>query len=247
MTESTTPQSPRRYKAPDSPLQPSQLRQQPSDSAPLSPSAGFAVQDDYGSDEDLAISLARPTIMSSSPRRESSSAALLGDSFETPPSPRTRQRQTRLRDGYLGNESTEWGPLAALKCFIDRNSGELFCLFLSKLAVGSLNLLSHSSIAPGLLCIALAQLFFAIMYLCVKILLLEVEAVPIWELIIIRMGTTAFFCILWLKYSGDPNPILGPPGVRGLLFIRAIMGFFGQFSFSTLLYPLFILIRVHAR
>jgi hypothetical protein len=126
MTEPTTPQSPRRYKAPDSPLQPSQLRQQPSNSSPLSSSAGFSRQDDYDSDEDLAVPITQPTITKGSHRRESSSAALLGDPFETPPSPRTRQRQTRLRDGYLGNESTGWGPLAALKGFIDRNSGELF-------------------------------------------------------------------------------------------------------------------------
>jgi len=84
------------------------------------------------------------------------------------------------------------------------------------------------------------------MNLCVKLLLLDLS-VPIWELIFIRMGTTAFFCILWLKYSGDPNPILGPPGVRGLLCIRGIVGFFGQFSFSWFFVELCHSLLTHSR
>lgn len=93
----------------------------------------------------------------------------------------------------------------------------------------------HAFLKIGLLLIALAQLFSSMMNLCVKVLVSEID-VPIWELIMIRMGFTALFCFLWLKSSGDPHPLLGPPGVRGLLCIRGIVGFLGQclsqFSFE---------------
>lgn len=72
------------------------------------------------------------------------------------------------------------------------------------------------------------------MYLCVKILATEAQ-VPIWQLIVIRMGLTAFCCFLWLQCSGDPHPFLGPPGVRGLLILRGIAGFFGR-NFQIILW-----------
>ncbi|GAA5957464.1 hypothetical protein JCM3765_001151 [Sporobolomyces pararoseus] len=202
MSEPTTPQSPKRFKAPDSPLAPS--HKQPTKVTPPSSTSnpsGFSTTDDYDSDEDLVASVAQPTITKGSHRRESSTAALLSDPLETPPSPRTRQRQRRLRD-YERDDDSSTGPLVALKRFLDRNSGLLF--------------------------IALAQAFFAVMNLCVKVLV-STEKVPIWELIVVRMGVTAFFCVLWLQYSGDPHPFLGPPGVRGLLVIRGVVGFFGLF------------------
>lgn len=45
-------------------------------------------------------------------------------------------------------------------------------------------------------------------------------AVPIWELIFSRMSITWVFCYLTLRIKGVENPLLGPPGVRGLLLIR---------------------------
>ena len=131
MTEPTTPQSPKRFKAPDSPLGPS--HKEPKKYSPLSSTSnpsGFSTTDttdQYDSDEDLVASVAQPTITKGSHRRESSTAALLSDPLEAPPSPRTRQRQRRLRD-YERDDESGSGPLASLKRFIDRNSGELNCV-----------------------------------------------------------------------------------------------------------------------
>lgn len=47
---------------------------------------------------------------------------------------------------------------------------------------------------------------------------------------VVRMGVTALGCVVWLRASGDPHPYLGPPGVRFLLCIRGIVGFFGTFK-----------------
>ncbi|GAA6010131.1 hypothetical protein JCM11491_005354 [Sporobolomyces phaffii] len=202
MSEPTVPPSPQRFKAPDSPLSTPTRRERTSTvDSPLAPSGPFASHD-YDSDDDLVVQAAEPTITKGSHRRESSSAALLSDSVETPPSPRTRQRQRRLRDYERDDESPVTGMWANVKSFAARNSGLLF--------------------------IALAQLFFAIMNVSVKILVSEIK-VPIWELIAIRMFFTMVGSALWLRLSGDPHPYLGPPGVRGLLCIRGIVGFFGLF------------------
>ncbi|GAA5899462.1 uncharacterized protein JCM6883_005228 [Sporobolomyces salmoneus] len=205
MSEPSTPRSLGRSKAPDSPLHPSRQAESSSNFSPLEPSSELSATgpttEHYDSEDEELVTAAQPTITKGSHRREGSSAALLSGSFETPPSPRTRQRQRRLRE-YREDNETAIGPLASIKAFAERNS--------------------------GLLCIATAQMFFAVMNLCVKILVSEIQ-VPIWELILVRMGVTAFFCVLWLKWSGDPNPLLGPPGVRGLLCIRGIVGFFGLF------------------
>ncbi|GAA6059362.1 hypothetical protein JCM10212_003260 [Sporobolomyces blumeae] len=162
----------------------------------------FAV-DDYDSDNDTVVAVPLPRNATGSHRRESSSAALLDEasSLSVPPSPRTSDRQRRLRS-YEDDDGPGLGFIGSVKAFVDRNTGLLF--------------------------IALAQLFFSIMNLCVKILVSEVE-VPIWELILVRMAVTAFGCCVWLKVSGDPHPFLGPPGVRVLLCIRGIVGFFGLF------------------
>jgi len=78
--------------------------------------------------------------------------------------------------------------------------------------------------------------------------------VPIWELMyvfslffllvrelttigvssVVRMGVTALGCVVWLRLSGDPHPYLGPPGVRFLLCIRGIVGFFGMSRFLSI-------------
>jgi hypothetical protein len=47
------------------------------------------------------------------------------------------------------------------------------------------------------------------------------------QLIAIRMSITLIGCASYLFYTGDPNPILGPPEVRKLLALRGFIGFFG--------------------
>jgi hypothetical protein len=41
------------------------------------------------------------------------------------------------------------------------------------------------------------------------------------------MSITLIGCASYLFYTGDPNPILGPPEVRKLLALRGFIGFFG--------------------
>ncbi|GAA6002682.1 hypothetical protein JCM10207_007625 [Rhodosporidiobolus poonsookiae] len=80
----------------------------------------------------------------------------------------------------------------------------------------------------GLLLIACAQVFFACMNCIVKLLQEEV-ALPVWETIAIRMIFTFAGCYAYLRWQKDPNPFLGPPGVRLLLCARGVVGFFGLF------------------
>lgn len=121
MTEPTVPQSPRRYKAPESPLIGQGAAATPSPlTSSTTPAVGFG-RSEYDSDEeDLVVPVTEPTITKGSHRRESSSAALLSDPVETPPSPRTRQRQRRLRD-YERDESANSGPIGAIKQFVEAN------------------------------------------------------------------------------------------------------------------------------
>ncbi|GAA6036017.1 hypothetical protein JCM8097_005217 [Rhodosporidiobolus ruineniae] len=80
----------------------------------------------------------------------------------------------------------------------------------------------------GLLLIACSQVFFAAINCCVKLLERDVH-MPVWELIFIRMLCTFLGCFAYLHWTGDPNPFLGPPGVRLLLCARGVVGFFGLF------------------
>ncbi|GAA5837217.1 hypothetical protein JCM9279_005621 [Rhodotorula babjevae] len=81
----------------------------------------------------------------------------------------------------------------------------------------------------GLLLIATAQLGFSLINMCVKLLERDVS-VPVWELILIRMAMTWVGCYAYLRSTGDPNPFLGPPGVRLLLALRGFVGFFGLYT-----------------
>lgn len=50
------------------------------------------------------------------------------------------------------------------------------------------------------------------------------------QVIFARMIFTWMGSVAALYISKDPNPVLGPPGVRLLLCLRGIIGFFGLFS-----------------
>ncbi|KAG8813676.1 hypothetical protein FRC17_001464 [Serendipita sp. 399] len=75
------------------------------------------------------------------------------------------------------------------------------------------------------------------MNITVKILNSLDPPVPTFEIIIIRMSITYVFSILYMHYASVPYPITGPPGVRHILAIRGISGFFGLFGiYYSLIY-----------
>lgn len=78
----------------------------------------------------------------------------------------------------------------------------------------------------GLTLIALAQFFFASMSMSVK-WLMETTQMSTLTLIFVRMGITGVCCWGTLLLQRDPNPFLGPPGIRPLLCLRGFAGFSG--------------------
>ncbi|KAH7923215.1 hypothetical protein BV22DRAFT_1093305 [Leucogyrophana mollusca] len=89
----------------------------------------------------------------------------------------------------------------------------------------------------GILIIMSAQLFFAGMNLSVKLLNGLDRPVPTLELIIVRMVITLGFCLLYMVMANIPDPFLGPKGVRLLLVVRGVSGFFGLFGmYYSLIY-----------
>jgi hypothetical protein len=103
----------------------------------------------------------------------------------------------------------------------------------------------------GFLFIALSQAFFATINALVKILQ-ERVAVPVWEIIALRMSVTWLGCILCtslsfpttlftadatgavdMKWAKIEYPFLGPPGVRLLLCTRGVVGFGGTHALLT--------------
>ncbi|OCF38767.1 hypothetical protein I317_07448 [Kwoniella heveanensis CBS 569] len=79
----------------------------------------------------------------------------------------------------------------------------------------------------GLSLVACAQLFFVLMNLTVKYFL-STTPISALTLIFVRMGITAFFCVGSLLFVvKDENPVLGPKGVRMMLFLRGFCGFVG--------------------
>lgn len=82
----------------------------------------------------------------------------------------------------------------------------------------------------GLVFVAISELFFVLMGLTVKYFLSATQ-ISTTTLIFVRMGITAICCVLslWL-IKRDPNPLLGPPGIRGILILRGFFGFMGLLS-----------------
>ncbi|CAK9782813.1 unnamed protein product [Cutaneotrichosporon oleaginosum] len=78
----------------------------------------------------------------------------------------------------------------------------------------------------GLTLIALAQFFFASMSMSVK-WLMETTSMSTLTLIFVRMSITGSCCWGTLLLQRDPNPFLGPPGIRPLLCLRGFAGFSG--------------------
>ncbi|KAK4687509.1 hypothetical protein P7C73_g2608, partial [Tremellales sp. Uapishka_1] len=57
--------------------------------------------------------------------------------------------------------------------------------------------------------------------------LINTSSISTLTLIFVRMGITASCCSASLYFMADPNPILGPPGVRIQLCMRGFFGFIG--------------------
>ncbi|KAL2131469.1 hypothetical protein VTI74DRAFT_4980 [Chaetomium olivicolor] len=91
----------------------------------------------------------------------------------------------------------------------------------------------------GVILVAVAQLFGALMNLAARLLELESEMHPL-QILFARMSmTTALSCLYmwWNEVSDFP---LGPRGVRGVLVIRGVSGFFGIYGmwYSMMYLPL---------
>ncbi|BFZ53703.1 hypothetical protein PYCC9005_000733 [Savitreella phatthalungensis] len=85
----------------------------------------------------------------------------------------------------------------------------------------------------GLLLIALAQAFFAIMNVFTKLLANPPPPVPpvsTFQLIFARMALTYIFAVIYMTSTGVQDWLLGPREVRWLLVLRGSVGFVGLFS-----------------
>ncbi|KAG0699924.1 hypothetical protein DFH29DRAFT_1070425 [Suillus ampliporus] len=79
----------------------------------------------------------------------------------------------------------------------------------------------------GMLFIISSQFFFACTNISVKVLNTLEPPVHALEVIVVRMGITFMCCVIYMIVMRISNPIAGPKGVRTLLVIRGIGGFFG--------------------
>jgi drug/metabolite transporter (DMT)-like permease len=82
----------------------------------------------------------------------------------------------------------------------------------------------------GLICMASAQLFFSMMNLCAKLLSLGDPPIHPLEIIFTRMLITWMGALAYLHYNKVPDYFIGPKGVRLLLVLRGVVGFFGLFG-----------------
>ncbi|KAG2113495.1 DUF6-domain-containing protein [Suillus discolor] len=87
--------------------------------------------------------------------------------------------------------------------------------------------LSFTARNAGMLLIIYSQFFFASMDISVKLLNGLEPPVHALQIIVIRMGITLICCEIYMTVMGIPDPIAGPKGVRMMLFIRGVTGFFG--------------------
>ncbi|CDR47175.1 RHTO0S14e00254g1_1 [Rhodotorula toruloides] len=169
--------------------------------------------EDDGQDDEIVLAV-RPT-GSRGHRSRPSTSRLLDQESQTDEmafSPDTLRRQRRLRS-YADDEGLGVGVYVPAGA---RRFG------LAARAVVRKN--------EGLLLIVASQVGFAIINTCVK-LLEEDVAVPVYELIVIRMLITFAGCYAYLRWwARDPHPFLGPPGVRLLLCLRGFVGFFGLYT-----------------
>jgi drug/metabolite transporter (DMT)-like permease len=82
----------------------------------------------------------------------------------------------------------------------------------------------------GIFLIAGAQMFFSTMNLCAKLLSDSDPPIHPLEIIFVRMLITWIGAISYLHYNKVPDYLIGPKGIRLLLVLRGIVGFFGLFG-----------------
>ncbi|KAG1782208.1 drug/metabolite transporter superfamily [Suillus placidus] len=87
--------------------------------------------------------------------------------------------------------------------------------------------LSFTANNAGMLLIIYSQFFFASMDISVKLLNALEPPVHTLQIVLIRMSITFVCCEIYMTVTGIPDPIAGPKGVRMILLIRGITGFFG--------------------
>lgn len=90
------------------------------------------------------------------------------------------------------------------------------------------------------ICVALAQLFSALMNLSARFLELEGDGMHPVQLLFYRQGLTAVFCSIYMWRAKFDNFPLPRKDIRLLLFLRAFSGFFGIFGmwYSMMYIPL---------
>ncbi|KAF4583913.1 hypothetical protein EYR40_002411 [Pleurotus pulmonarius] len=82
----------------------------------------------------------------------------------------------------------------------------------------------------GLLLIVASQAFMSFMNVSVKKLNSLDTPVPTLELVLVRMLITYLCCMSYMLLRGVEDPWIGPKGVRLLLVLRGVTGFFGLFG-----------------
>lgn len=84
----------------------------------------------------------------------------------------------------------------------------------------------------GILFCALAHFLYALIAFFFKLLNDQQEDQKLQpdQAVFVRMTITFSGCIAYLLATKDPHPFLGPPEVRHLLVLRALVGFFGVYG-----------------
>jgi hypothetical protein len=82
----------------------------------------------------------------------------------------------------------------------------------------------------GLFYVSFSQLFGALMNVTTRLLELEGEGMHPFQILFARQGLTCILCTLWLWRCKVDGGMLGKKEVRGLLCVRAVVGFFGIFG-----------------
>ncbi|KAG8160206.1 hypothetical protein KVR01_009742 [Diaporthe batatas] len=78
-----------------------------------------------------------------------------------------------------------------------------------------------------------SSVFSSAMALFTKLLELGDDGMDAFQILFIRMGVTTIWCTSLLCFKGNPDSLLGPKEVRGLLLFRGISGFFGILGIWT--------------
>ncbi|KAL2020756.1 hypothetical protein VTK56DRAFT_7954 [Thermocarpiscus australiensis] len=91
----------------------------------------------------------------------------------------------------------------------------------------------------GVILVAVSQLFGALMNLAARLLELEAGMHPL-QILFVRMSSTTVLSCLYMWWNSVPDFPLGPKGLRGVLIVRGITGFFGIYGmwYSMMYLPL---------